>query len=560
MPPVPTAILQPMRNFLISIAVAFVAVAAVAADAPPVNTYVYLSRVYTIDKKYRSMEGPGSIEEVYVGDREHPELLWVTGVKTEMVAEDGQTPQMPELMCHVNVDVDSAKHSTMLDLKRATAQRLITLSQGMVDARFPEGFGYPIASNEPLSVFTQVLNLNIEHPDNLKVRHRVTITYIRDAELKTPIKPLFNVGASGTVILQKDDPHAHMAMNMAMADITGSDGQKLDHSTSCLTLPRAPNAVGGGASDYTNPQGQKVTGHWIVPPGHQVNHSDITWFMQLPVDTTLHFAAGHLHPFAQSLTIRDDTTGQTIFELKAKNPEKGVGLEKVDTFESEKGVPMYRAHKYSLVSVYDNPTSENADSMASAFLALADPQFVRPTPQQLAARAAMLADDDPTTAVVVRTTAGDFSVELLRRDAPAAAKSFVRLARAGAFDHARVAQLLPAGEIRLEMQPLTDVQRALKLPFANEHQAKPEEYTLFTCAENPLTFSIAAAADAVTAGRNCTTFARIGAGRGVVRIMKQAQHAEDGTVKTPIEIKKIDVYTNHEDMKVTLAPAAAPAG
>jgi cyclophilin family peptidyl-prolyl cis-trans isomerase len=547
-----------MRNLLVSIAAAFFAVAAFAADAPPVSKYVYLSRVYTIDKKYRSMEGPGSIEEVYIGDREHPELLWVTGVKTEMMAEDGETPQLPELMCHVNVDIDSAKHSTMLDLKRATAQRLITLSQGMVDAQFPEGFGYPIASNEPLSVFTQVLNLNIDHPDNLKVRHRVTITYIRDAELKTPIKPLFNVGASGTVILQKDDPHAHMAMNMAMADITGSDGQKLDHSTSCLTLPRAPNAAGGGASDYTNPQGQKVTGHWIVPPGHQVNHSDITWFMQLPVNTTLHFAAGHLHPFAQSLTIRDDTTGQTVFELKAKNPDKGVGLEKVDTFTSDKGVPMYRDHKYSLVSVYDNPTSENADSMASAFLALADPQFVHPTPQQLVARAAMLADDNPSTALVVRTNVGDFTVDLLRKDAPSAAKSFVRLARAGAFDHARVAQLLPSGEIRLETQPATDVQRAVKLPFANEHQAKAEEYALFTCSDNPLTFSIATSADAIAPGRNCSVFARVGAGRGVVNIMKNAQHADDGRVTTPIEIKRIDVYRDANDVKLTLAPPAAP--
>lgn len=547
------AILTLMRRLLPAIVLALLPLAAVAADAPQMHKYVYLSRVYNIDRMYHSMEGPGSIEEVYIGDREHPELLWVTGVKTEMVAEDGESPQMPDLMCHVNVDVDSGKHSHMLALNRATAQRLITLSQGMVDAQFPAGYGYPISSNEPLNVFTQVLNLNIEHPKDLKVRHRVTFTFIPDSELKTPLKPLFNVGASGTVILPKDEPN-HMAMNMAMAEITGADGKPVasDHSTSCLTLPRAPNAAGGGASDYRNPQGQKVTGHWIVPPGKQVNHSDITWFMLLPFDSKLHWAAAHLHPFAQSLTIRDTTTGQTIFEVKAKNPEKGVGLEKVETFASDDGVPMYRNHKYELISVYDNPTNQNADSMASAFLALDDPQFVRPTPAQLAARAAELVIDDPSAVAIVRTNIGDFGLELLRKDSPAAVRSFLKFARAGALDHASVAHITPAGEIAFATQELTDVQKAIRFGYTTADRAKVEDLTLFVCADSNA-FSIATAADVITSGRNCAAFARVGPGRGVVHVMKNAPRDESGVPKAKIEITKIDVY-NTKDAQVSLAP------
>src|SRR5579884_3754672 len=115
----------------------------------------FLSKVYTIDKKYRSMEGPSSVQTVYLGDRSKPELLWITGIRTEMVTEDGTTPQLPELMCHVNVDLDANKHQALFDLPRPVASRLMTLSQGMLDSKLPPGFGFPIASDEPLLLFTQ---------------------------------------------------------------------------------------------------------------------------------------------------------------------------------------------------------------------------------------------------------------------------------------------------------------------------------------------------------------------------------------------------------------------
>ena len=76
--------------------------------------------------------------------------------------------------------------------KKSRPVRLLTLSQGQLSAAFPPGFGFPILSNEPLSLTTQVLNLN---DPNLKtsVRHKVTISFIRDRDLTTPMKPLFNV-------------------------------------------------------------------------------------------------------------------------------------------------------------------------------------------------------------------------------------------------------------------------------------------------------------------------------------------------------------------------------
>src|SRR4051794_26930687 len=164
-----------------------------------------LSPVYGIDRKYKSMEGPSASQTVYLGDPAKPELVWITGMRTEVVGEDGHTPALPELMCHVNIDIDPLMHRTLFNLERMPMARLLTISQGMLattggfTARLPKGFGMPFISSEPLTVMTQVLNHNLEHP-HLRVRHRVTFEYTRDADLQAPLRPLFNLGASAMVV------------------------------------------------------------------------------------------------------------------------------------------------------------------------------------------------------------------------------------------------------------------------------------------------------------------------------------------------------------------------
>ena len=520
-----------------------------AAAQGPIRTQQVLSKVYTIDRIYRSMEGPGSIQRINIGDPDHPELLWIVGVRTEMVGEDGKTPQLPELMCHVNVDLDTKRHSTLFNLNRLTAPRLVTLSQGMLAARVPSGFGFPIASNEPLTLYTQVLNHNIQHPKNLKVRHRVTFEYIKQGDLTTPIRPLFNIGASGMVLLD-DNPLALASMPTAasMPGVDLSASHSTDsasssspgdhgHGASCLMAARAPNAA-GTASDYVDPTGRKMTGHWVVPPGKQVNRSDITWFMSLPFDTTLHYAAIHLHPFAKSLTIRDVTTGTVVFESKAKNPPKGVGLAHVDTFSSDAGVPMYKDHEYELISVYDNPTKENHDSMASAFLGLEDRELVVPDAATLMARAIDLLDKGDIRSAVLRTSIGDIGIILLREEAPATVKQFLRLARLGVYDHAHVANVQPTS-VTLQLKPLSDAQRANVYPIFTETAAKHDPGALSMCAGDP-SFAIILTSSSDRDGR-CTVFAKVGPGSMVVREMSTAPRNFDGSPQVDIEIKRVDI-------------------
>ena len=546
------------KSVALAIACCALSLTVFAANGP-VITQQYLSPVYTINKIYRSMEGPGSLANVYLGDPKSPELLWVVGVKTEMVGEDGQTPQLPELMCHVNVDLDTGKHRALFNLHRPVAPRLITLSQGMLEAKFPEGYGFPIASNEPLSLYTQVLNHNIQHPENLKVRHLVTFSYIRDRDLVVPLKPLFNLGVSGLVLLN-DNPNAlammptadSIAVDASKNAAAASSSEHSGHGATCLLLPRAPNAM-GQASDYTDPQGRKLTGHWLVPPGKQVNRSDITWFLGLPYDVTaLHYAAVHLHPFAQSLTIKDTTTGQTIFQAKAVNPKEGIGLTHVDTFTSQQGVPLYRNHKYELISVYDNTTNENHDSMASAFLGVDDPEFVRPDSTTLAVREANMLESGKETIVIVRTSVGDFAVTLDRDKAPNAVRQFVRLARVGTYDHATIAKIDPAGVAEVTPATITDIERALLLPLKVETTTKHTWGVLSICPGSPaiaITLTQVPQRDG-----QCTAFGAVGPGDGVLRAMSAAALDERGSPKQPIEIQRVDLYDSATGSTITLAP------
>ena len=479
--------------------------AALAAEVP-VRKHVVLSDVYTIDKIYRSMEGPGSIQNVILGEGGAPELLWLVGVRTDMVMEDGTTPQLPELMCHVNVDYDAERHRALFARQQSGGSRVITLSQGMTAARVPDGFGFPIASNEPLVVYTQVLNHNIKKPKDLRVRHKVTFEYVRDRDAQS-MKPLLNLGASGMVPL--NDEHESLAM---------PPEEKAKHGTSCLMTSRAANAIPG--SDYMAPSGQMMTGHWSVPPGRQVNVTDVSWFINLPFDSKLHYAAAHLHPFAESITLRDATTKKTIFAAKTRNPKDKVGLDHVDVFSNVAGTPMYRDHKYELVTVYNNTTNETHDSMASLFLGVADRHFVKPAAKDLEKREDDLYDKLAPETAVIHTSAGDLGFFLLNDVAPATTKQFARLLRKGLLNGASVTTVEKNGDttrIRFTKKLAADIQAALnKLPVEGAHQRAAA--TLSFCPSDTadeLVVDIMVGHDPARDGR-CTTFGRLGPGSNVV--------------------------------------------
>lgn len=353
-------------------------------NAPWVRSVTFLSPVYTIDRLYASMTGPQSTRHVLLdgtvmetplppgagpgpadrgkgGHGAPPELLWIVGYSAVVVGPDGASPRSQEFMCHSNLDVDMGRHQEIFGLSNKASSRLFTLSQGQQEIRFPEGFGIPVRSDEPLRLTTQVLNHNVTGRI-LDLRHRVEIRYVRDSEAPGPMRPLYQVSANGLVLVEGEGGY----YNVSRADPEV-------HGEGCLVGSSADPA----GRFYTDDQGRKFTGHWVVKPGLEVNRSNTTRFMGLRFDTTVHYVAVHLHPFAESLELRDLTAGETVF-LSRVTPAAGkIGIERIEHYSDPFGIPLFMDHEYELVSVYNNTSGVDRDSMAVMYMYAHDREFDR---------------------------------------------------------------------------------------------------------------------------------------------------------------------------------------
>ncbi len=118
--------------------------------------------------------------------------------------------------------------------------------------------------------------------------------------------------------------------------------------------------------------------HWVVEPGREENRTLVTNWMKVPFDTTVHFVGVHLHPFAESVSLRDLTTNELVFRSAASGPKDRIGLTSVESYSSQEGFPIYRDHDYELSSVYQNTSNESQDSMAVMFFYVLDKDFRLP--------------------------------------------------------------------------------------------------------------------------------------------------------------------------------------
>ena len=329
---------------------------------PTIHKKTVFSSKYSIEQKYRSMRGPSDIEEFQLLRSTEPELVWITGYETTMVDATSQEEISQEWMCHANLDMDAKRYYDEMDATTPISGRLFTLSQGQQLVEFPRGFGIPFNARQPLSLATQVLNLNIDEPD-LEVRHKVTVNFVRDAELSGyEFKPLFQGAVEGFKALEVD--------NLYYGE---SDPDPESHGQGC--------SVGSSAIDGDvdlDRLGRKFTAHWVVKPGREENRTLVTNFLNLRFDTEIHYIAVHLHPFAEFVELIDLTSGKTVYKSKVTAADGRVGIERVEHFESEEGLPVFADHEYELLSVYNNTSDEDADSMAVMFMYMRDKQFKKP--------------------------------------------------------------------------------------------------------------------------------------------------------------------------------------
>jgi len=113
-----------------------------------------------------------------------------------------------------------------------------------------------------------------------------------------------------------------------------------------------------------------MTNHWTVPRGGHIYKMEITPQLNLPFDTTIHYATIHVHPFARGMELRDLTTGQTILRLNSQDWPDRIGVAHVEEFKSNDGIPILRSHRYELAVEYDNTSGSNTDAMAILYLYL----------------------------------------------------------------------------------------------------------------------------------------------------------------------------------------------
>lgn len=329
------------------------------AESESKSEIVYVAPALEIDKIYPSMKGPAHTDLVALLPNSK-ELAWITGFKAVIVEADGKTQSDQGFMCHTNLDIASPSQHIQRDLKpRFNPGRLFTISQGQDEVTLPDGFGIPLRMGTPMQVAVQALNLNEKPKDPFKVRHQVTFKYIENSKLKKPLVPLFTT--SGLVLKALDKKATHY----------GVDNSLPMKGAGCL--------IGSSADDkgtFKDEHGNPFTAHWVVKKGREEDRTVVTEMLALPYDTKIHYILAHVHPFCESLELRDLTTDKSVIKLSMKQAKEKIGLSHTEHFTSLEGIPVFKDHAYEMVSVYNNTSDKDQDAMAVMIMFMRDKEVM----------------------------------------------------------------------------------------------------------------------------------------------------------------------------------------
>lgn len=292
------------------------------------NQKIVLFKDILIDRHYPSMGGPWSRAYLpTVSAQESPSTIWITAYRAE-VLDSGTGRQVQEYMCHTKLDLAGGNEAPAA-LRGVRSQFVI--SQGQDEARFPKGYALRTETHTDRKLDINIMVLN-SAKDNIsrKVDFKASVEYADDATARREkLIPLFETSAS-------------------------------------VYCPASQCENASYSGDITLSDGQKAFGHWLVPPGRQVVRMPISSIV--PYDTTVHYIMMHLHPYAESMELRDSTTGESIWIGRAATDGAKPILLRTDFFSSRKGKMLFKDHQYEVISTYHNPTQEPVDAMASLWI------------------------------------------------------------------------------------------------------------------------------------------------------------------------------------------------
>ena len=354
------------RMVLFSIAASLASAACTGKHTQPaeISEKTIMSRLFTVDGIYKSMMGP-VMSGWAVPFSNEAELFWITGFRSVVVSPDGRKQLSQEFMCHSNFKYDaSTSGAKTLRSTRHKYGRLFTISQGQVEVEFAQGFGIPVMGNEKFRLDNQVLNMNVDTVgihSPLKLRYKNVISYIEDSDTTEELIPLYQSEAA-----------VYASLEGTKAYFGTMEADAVQEEAACLPGIDSSDQMKMVRRDE---HGQNFTYHWVLEPGEETRSTLITEMLDLQFDTTIHFIAVHMHPFAKSMILKDLTNDEVLFESEIENFDDRIGLKKTGFFSSPTGIPVYADHEYALVSNYDNTSGRDQDAMALIYLYLRDREF-----------------------------------------------------------------------------------------------------------------------------------------------------------------------------------------
>ncbi len=344
---------------------------------------VLLSDRYRLDEYFQSMEGPASNHAAIHLDPDLPDsdVVYVTGVRSEVVDADGAEPVSPEFFCHANLTfandrITPVEHNAGFDPPTHMDWRLFTLIPGKLDIQLPPGFGIPVRAGTPLDYYTMTLNQNRGTAAG-DVRIKTHVSWAKGSEA---MRPVFRRAVYVYQQHEEDaarpvaEPGEHAGEKCAQAcerDQKGTIPSTFAASESIH--PGATCCVRNASAGGVMPQfGSNNTIHWMVPPGRHIYRTDVSNQFELPFETTAHYVTGHLHPYAKSLKLLDLDSGEVLFEIVSEDFDDRIGVARMSDFMSKRGVAIRKGGRYELVAEYHNTTDRPIDAMAILYLYLAE--------------------------------------------------------------------------------------------------------------------------------------------------------------------------------------------
>lgn len=314
------------------------------------KVYQMRSPTFLIDGIYKSMEGPKASRYLQLSQKE--KLLFMTGFKVKAIDSKTNILLSNDFICHMNVDINDQQYYNYFGLSDRIGKqypRLTSLSNGLENFKFPVGFGIPIAGNNFLNLTTQTLNHNLPNIFK-KLKHEINIEY---EDYNKTQKPLL----SKTVFIQLP----YNKENPIKSPLDPASNQ-------CIPVETKNHS-------YTDNKGNTLSGHWVIPVGEKIYSSSITNQLQIKDSLRLHFSAPHVHPFATNIGIYDKTIKKMLFNCSVSNYKNKIGLSKIETFSSQKGLWMYQNHDYELILTTNNTSNTLQDMMGSMFLFFYDKEL-----------------------------------------------------------------------------------------------------------------------------------------------------------------------------------------